>query len=176
MTPLVKLKPNWNFFLKNRITFNKMKKIFILVTAIILATTPVIGARVAYAANPIVPDCNTGELTLKLDEKGQQMIDSKGDKTGEMTFKNPCDFDYVITLINNIITFLLFYLAGPLAAIAICYAGGQLIFSGGSSEKITKAKKIIKNVVVGYIIALAAWLIIKTIFTTLGFKGETFLH
>lgn len=118
---------------------------------------------ISYAAG-IVPDCG----------KVVTLTDSQGHSTSNIP--KPCDFNYAIELINNVINFLLIDLASPLAAIALCYAGGLLLFSGGSSEKLTKAKAIIKNVVIGYVVALAAWLIVKTIFVTLGFKGETFLH
>jgi len=152
------------------------KKIFGFIIALIIVFSPIPAiVNVAHAEGGIVPSCNTGPLVLKLDSKNEPIRDSKGQLTNEKGFKNPCDFDDVMFLINNIIEFLLFYLATPLAAIALCYAGFLLLFSGGSSEKVTKAKKIIKNVIIGYILALAGWLIVKTILVTLGFKGETFL-
>jgi hypothetical protein len=40
--------------------------------------------------------------------------------------------------------------------------------SGGNSEKATKVKHILGNVVIGYVVALAAWLIINTILSSLG--------
>ena len=87
----------------------------------------------------------------------------------------PCNFEYLIQLINRAITYLLFYLATPLAALAISYAGWLYLTSGGG-EQTSKAKKILGNVVIGYIIALAAWLIVKVIVVdVLGFKGTTFL-
>ena len=129
--------------------------------------TPIFSMSTVYAAPSIVPNCNTGPLIFKLDSNGKE--------TTEKVFANPCDFNYVMLLINNVIEFLLFYLATPLAGLALCYSGGLMLFSGGSSEKLTKAKAIIKNVVIGYIIALAAWLIVSTIFKQFGFTGETFL-
>lgn len=86
-----------------------------------------------------------------------------------------CGFDELMTLINNVIKFLLFTIATPLAALIFVYAGIMLLTSGGSSEKMTTAKKILKNVIIGYVIALAAWLIINTILTSLGYNGPTFL-
>ena len=71
-------------------------------------------------------------------------------------------------LINNIIKFLLFTIATPLAALVICYAGWLFLSSGGNSGKITTAKKILLNVIIGYIIGLAAWLIVNTIVKSLG--------
>lgn len=89
-----------------------------------------------------------------------------------------CGFNELMTLINNVIKFLLFTVATPLAALVFVYAGIMLLTSGGSSEKMTTAKKIIKNLIIGYVVALAAWLVINTILTSefLGYHGPTFLQ
>jgi hypothetical protein len=90
-------------------------------------------------------------------------------------FSDPCDFNMLMTIINNVITYLLVILATPLFAIIIVYTGWLYLSSGGSTENVTKAKGIFKNALVGYVIALAAWLIVKTILVTLGFTGPMFL-
>ncbi len=99
----------------------------------------------------IVPKCNTGEI----------------DKV-TMAYKNPCDFDYFMQLINRVIKFLLFVIAAPLLGLIIIYIAYLFLTSGGSSENLTKAKHILMNAVIGYVIALAAWLIINTILNALG--------
>lgn len=139
------------------------KIIFGFLISLTLVFTSFAFTNVAYAG--IVPNCNTGELIKG--EKVNGIVDAH--------FENPCDFAYVMLLINNFIKFLLFVIATPLAAVIICYAGFLMLTSGGNSEKLTKAKSIMKNIIFGYIIALAAWLIVHTIFTTIGFKGETYL-
>lgn len=97
----------------------------------------------------IVPDCNkTGETVTE----GYYL-----------RFSTPCNFEMLMKLVNNVINFLLVYFATPLAAIIFAYAGFTLITSGGNEHGKTHAKAMIKNVLVGYIIALAAWLIINTI-------------
>ncbi len=126
--------------------------------------------RVAYA--DLVPKCNTGELVLKLDVNGKPATDTSGKLTGEKVYQNPCDFNGLLDMINNTIDFLLFTIATPLIALILCYAGFLLITSGGNSESRSKAKKIIKNVIIGYIIALTAWLVVHTILKTLGFDPE----
>jgi len=84
-----------------------------------------------------------------------------------------CGFNELMKLINTVITFLLFTLATPLFALILIYVGWLYLSAGGSSENVTKAKKILKNALIGYVIALAAWLIVKTILVTLGFQpGE----
>ncbi len=139
------------------LTNNIKKNIFLLTIVSMFLFIPFIQVQAK-----ITPDCGT--LTPKA-----------GSTTGQQEIANPCDFDDALKLINKLIEWLLIYFATPLAAIALCYAGFLMITSGGNSGKVTTAKTIIKNIVFGYIIALAAYLIIKTIFSVLGFKGETFL-
>lgn len=83
-----------------------------------------------------------------------------------------CGFNEAIKLINNVINFLLFVIATPLAALAIAYAGFLYLTAGGNAENVSKAKTILKNVVFGYVIALAAWLIVNTIFVSLGVSNS----
>ena len=85
-----------------------------------------------------------------------------------------CDFNFFMQMINGLITFLLFVVATPMAALAFAYAGWLYISSQGSEGNVTKAKSIMTNVFWGYIIALAAWLIVNTILKSLGVTG-TFL-
>lgn len=85
---------------------------------------------------------------------------------------NPCNFNYFILLVNKIVNFILFDLAIPIAAIMFCYAGFQLLFSGGNSGKMEKAKKIMVNVGLGLVLAAAAWLIIHLVSEILGYDGS----
>jgi len=83
----------------------------------------------------------------------------------------PCDFTAFMTLINKVITFILFYMALPIAAIMIAYAGFLLITAAGGEQK-TKAKNIFFNAVIGLVIAAAAWLIIRTLLLIVGYEGD----
>ncbi len=93
----------------------------------------------------------------------------RSDTNGNIT--NPCDFAGFMELINNVIQFLLFKMAVPIAAIMFAYAGVLLVTAGGGEAK-TKAKHIFGNVVFGLVIAIAAWLIVRTILSILGFNGS----
>jgi hypothetical protein len=86
-----------------------------------------------------------------------------------------CGFNEFMILVNNVINFLLFTIATPLAALVFAYAGFLLITAGGDPGKMTTAKNILKNLIFGYLIALAAWLIINTILVSLGYTGSWFL-
>jgi hypothetical protein len=83
----------------------------------------------------------------------------------------PCDFDMLIVLINRVVDFLLFVIAFPVVAVVVAWAGVKLLISGGSSGAKEQAKSMMGHVVVGLIVALLAWGIIKLILTTLGYQG-----
>jgi len=136
----------------------KKISIFILGFVIIFAPAFLIAeAATTVEFHGLVPVCNT-------------KIDSA---TGVYT--DPCDFSMIMAMINKIITFLLFVLATPLFALIIIYVGWTYLSSGGDPGAKSKAKTILKNALFGYLIALVAWLVVKTILTTLGFTGETYL-
>ncbi len=82
-----------------------------------------------------------------------------------------CDFNAFMNLINNVIHFIFVYLAVPLCAIMFAYAGILLVTSGGSTEARGKAKTIFTNSALGLIIAAAAFLIIRTLLSILGYDG-----
>jgi hypothetical protein len=83
-----------------------------------------------------------------------------------------CGFNDLLTLVNTVIKFILFDLALPIAAIMFAYAGFLLVSSGGSTEARGKAKEIFTNTLLGLIFAVAAWLIINSILSILGYTGD----
>ena len=83
---------------------------------------------------------------------------------------NPCDFDDILNLINRVVKFIFIDLVIPIAAIMFAYAGFELLTSGGSTEKKSKAKSIFINVAIGLAIAAAAFLIVQTILGIVGAK------
>jgi len=92
------------------------------------------------------------------------------DASGKIT--NPCEANgikYLMDMINTVINFILVYLAVPIAAIMFAYAGFLLVFSGGESSKRTKAKDIFINVALGLVFVAAAWLIVHTVLSIVGY-------
>jgi len=82
-----------------------------------------------------------------------------------------CGFAQLLTLVNNIIYFILYGMVIPIAAILFAFAGFELVTSGGSTEKRGIAKKVFTNVVIGLVIAMACWLIVELLIHILGYKG-----
>lgn len=95
--------------------------------------------------------------------------------TGLVPCSTGCGFQDILTLVNNVIDFLLTKMVIPIAAIMFAYAGFELVSSGGSTEKKGIAKKVFTDAVVGLIIAVAATLIVKLILSIAGFTGPSLL-
>jgi hypothetical protein len=85
----------------------------------------------------------------------------------------PCDFNALMAMVNKVIIFILYGMAVPIAAIMFAYAGFLLVTAGGEAASArTKAKNIFTNAIIGLIIAVAAFLIVKLILSILGYQGD----
>lgn len=88
---------------------------------------------------------------------------------------NPCDYNSFITLINNVVNFIVIYLAIPLAAIAFAYAGFLFLTSAENPGKRTQAKSIFVNVLIGLLLVGGSYLIIKTVLSIFGYESADWL-
>ncbi len=73
--------------------------------------------------------------------------------------ETPCQFCHVITLIDNIVDWLVAVLS-ILVAIIFVVSGIQLATSAGDVSAKESAKKRIINATIGFVIVLTAWLLI----------------
>jgi uncharacterized membrane protein YgcG len=83
-----------------------------------------------------------------------------------------CETCHVMQLVNGVIGWLVLIL-GTVAAIIIVYAGFKLVMSGGNRHAMEDAKELISNMLIGYVIVLAGWLLIDTGMKMLLTNGET---
>lgn len=84
-----------------------------------------------------------------------------------------CDFKAFLTLINNVIRFILVYLAVPICAIMFAYSGFLLVTAGEETASArTKAKDIFTNAAIGLLLVAGAYLIIKTLLSILGYNAS----
>lgn len=74
-----------------------------------------------------------------------------------------CGFSDLIKLTNNVIKFLLFAVAVPLAALGFMWAGGSLVLSQNKEGAWTEAKGRFENIGYGFAIMLGAYVLIKVI-------------
>ncbi len=85
---------------------------------------------------------------------------------------DPCDFNALVTLAKNVIDFLIFKVAAPLAALMFAYAGFLYLTNGGNEGKVKEAHEIFLYVFWGFVIALGAWLAINMLLSF--FVDDTF--
>jgi len=74
-----------------------------------------------------------------------------------------CTFDDVIKLVNNVIHFLMFSVAVPLAALSFMFMGGKMVLSPNKESSKTEAKEGMTNIAIGFGIILGAYVLIKTV-------------
>jgi len=82
-----------------------------------------------------------------------------------------CGLSTVIVLFNTALQFLL-YVSPFVAAIAFVIAGIMYITAGGDEGRIKTAHTIFTNTLIGFVILLSAWLVVKAILTGLEVKPE----
>ncbi len=82
-----------------------------------------------------------------------------------------CDWDQFLTTLSKVKDFG-FQLVVIMSVIFIVYAGSLYMFSGENAGKRTQANAIMSNVVIGFFLAAAGWLIVSAILHTLGVKDE----
>lgn len=85
-----------------------------------------------------------------------------------------CTWCSMVQMVQNLINFAIF-LGTMCAALLFMWAGFLYITNGGSSENISKAKRIFKAIIVGFVAILAGWLVVDTLMKALvGGQGSQF--
>jgi len=74
-----------------------------------------------------------------------------------------CDFNMLVITVNKFINFALTLIATPIMLFMLFKTAWEFFTAGGSTEQIKRAKQRLLAIVIGYVIALTAWLVIKTI-------------
>ena len=149
--------------------------------------SPIIVFGIGFSG--LVPDCNTAPGTVvkpvpATDAQGNKLVgpvhldptapDYPNTKTTTRDVYNysigtPCGFNELTSMVNKIINFITVDLATPIFAIVLCIAGFMYIFDQGSETRVKKAKSMMLSALYGFLLVLAAWLIVKTILMAVGF-------
>ncbi len=74
-----------------------------------------------------------------------------------------CSLCHLWHLASNIINFISFNLAIPAAVLLFVAAGVIFLVAGGSEERVSLAKNIFTNAVIGLVIIFTSWLIIDSL-------------
>jgi hypothetical protein len=81
---------------------------------------------------------------------------------GTTDTKPNCSFADLFLLGTNIIKFI-FYLSIPATVVGFSYAGWLYLTAGGNEGKTEEARKIFKNVAIGFVWICVAWALVYTI-------------
>ncbi len=82
-----------------------------------------------------------------------------------------CTLCHLFVLIKNVFAFVTFRIVPAVAVIMIIWSGFYFLTSGGSQERVRKARTILTRTVVGIVIAYAAFLIVGTVLGVLSQAG-----
>ncbi len=85
-----------------------------------------------------------------------------------------CGFNDFMYMINKIISYIMVLIL-PIAALVFAYAGYLYLTSGGDVNKRNAAKRAMKNLAIGVLIILCAWVIVRAILISLGVTDEFFI-
>lgn len=88
-----------------------------------------------------------------------------------------CTLCHLWELGSNIINFITFNLSVSVAIMLFIVAGVFFLFSGGDESKVTRARNIMTNTVIGLLIIFTSWLLVDTTLKTLanGMTGPGFI-
>ncbi len=92
-----------------------------------------------------------------------------GDQNNRM-----CGFNDFMYMINKIISYIM-VLVLPIAALVFAYAGYLYLTSGGNTNKRSAAKNAMTNLVIGVLIILCAWVVVRAVLLSLGVTDEFFI-
>jgi len=81
--------------------------------------------------------------------------------------QSSCTLCHLWNLASNVINFISFNLAIPIATLLFVVAGIIFLTSAGSEQKIGLAKSIFVNTVIGLLIIFCSWLLIDTLLKTI---------
>ncbi|MCE9585036.1 pilin [Candidatus Nomurabacteria bacterium] len=135
------------------------------------AFVALVGNNTNYVLNGEVTtlaESSSGESSVKF----SGLVPCGTGRNADGSIPTPCDFNYLIKMINIVINFILIALAVPISAIMFAYAGILMIGANGEVSKITQAKNIFTNVVIGLVFIAGSWLIIHAILSILGYDGS----
>lgn len=144
--------------------FISLKKSFLTASFLFVFLSLFVFPVTALAQQP--GDCREGGVGVVPCGCDTHDEDGNPGPDGIVTGDEQCDFEDLILLINNIIEWIIIF-AISVSALLFAYAGFLYITAGGKESQISRAHNIFKNAAIGFIISVAAYLIVWTITTAL---------
>jgi type IV secretory pathway VirB2 component (pilin) len=83
-----------------------------------------------------------------------------------------CTIDSFFTMLNNVYSFIVIDIAGPLAIIAVGVGGILMMISAGNPNLMSLGKKVFWSAIIGLFLVFGSYAIIKLVLSTIGYKGN----
>jgi len=77
--------------------------------------------------------------------------------------ENPCNICYLFRGTSNVVNFIVYDFAMPVAVAVLIYGGIMMLTAGASEGNVKKGRDAITKAVVGMVIVLSAWIIVDTV-------------
>jgi hypothetical protein len=100
--------------------------------------------------------------------------DATGSRIPLIPCVNKCDLGSVMQLLNNLISALIKFLLFPIAIFMFIYAGFKYIMAQGNPAKRISVRKMVGKFILGMVLILTAWLIVKTLLVILGYTDTLY--
>jgi hypothetical protein len=114
-----------------------------------------------FMAGPTVVFAQSTLIPCGFDLNGDKQVKDANPPMLQSSPHEECYFNDVVTIAQNVINWLIFKLAMPLAAIMFAYAGFLYVTNQGNEGQVKQAHDIFTNVFIGLVIALAAWITVN---------------
>jgi hypothetical protein len=102
------------------------------------------------------------------------LTDSNGKYTGGGTPTDiPCQLCHIFVMLKGISDFILFTIIPVIAVLLLTIGGVMFLISRGNPNQLSQAKAILTATIVGLVIIFAAWLIVNTLFMSIGLADWT---
>ena len=131
-----------------------MSKTIKLIFAIVLITG-IFASSQAFAAGIVPCGQSEDDASTTIDESAK------------------CTLCHFFILINQIVNFVLFSLAAPLALLMLIIGGGMFMLAAGNPSTITQARKLIASVLIGVVIIYGAYFLVGVFLQSVGLAGWT---
>jgi len=83
-----------------------------------------------------------------------------------------CTITDFFVMLNNIYNFIVWNIAAPLAILGLTIGGIFMMISAGNPQLLGTGKNILKMAIIGLVLVFCSWIIVNTILTALGYKGN----
>lgn len=126
-------------------------------------------------------DATREELPPGCAEYFDQLPDSAANKakrsSGIIPCTDDCGFNDLLQLINNVIQFSIDFLVLPIFIAILIYAGYLYLTANGKPGVHAKVKSMLWKALLGLLLVLCSWLIVKVLLTAIGYEpGLRFLE